>query len=739
MASENLLNRGDRMFTFFRKIHNPNTILFTKWNDFFKTVNDKRCFLIISTTVFKEKEKELKEVFSITDSNTFLVSGELTEEQYLNCREKLITLLKKEEYLFLLAIGGGSTIDLAKLMKSSIIESSKDYGRLTEIVVIPTTPSSGSEFTAFALRTNQNKKVITYDPQTIPDIVILDHSFLKTIPFEKLKFMIIDILSHSIESFSSKFQNSFSDSLALSAYQKIIQQLRRKTQDDEFYLEIQIAGSLAGSAQGSESTGLAHSCAHYFGPKYNIPHGKALSYFLQEIVAFNMENTTLQQKFEKQGLPKERLLQEIQEIFDLLNIKEEKIAVEENFNITETASKIRKDFCTLTNPILPTEEQIKTIIEKKIIITPTKSKIDPLLELEPYSLPQAEKEKLFLEAVNEALEHHYTQNDLFKRFIDHQNFNAKNNPTLEQLPYLPITLFKELELITGKKEDIKNMIRSSATTSNKPSVIALDEITMKRQQLALRKIMSSFLGEKRRVFIIFDSRATVEKNGLDISSRASAIRGMAQFAKSMKFILNENLEFDPLLLEQALQEINPEEEICFFGFTWLLYKTYASIRNNPALNEAFTKNVEQFNKNRKILHIGGWKKLTDIRVDKTTFNSEISTFLGTNKESIIDFYGMTEQLGTVYPDCQAGYKHLPVYSEIIIRDTNTFAPLEKGKTGFIQLLTPIPHSYPGISLLTEDLGEIVGIDDCSCGRKGKYFIFKKRVEKAPIKGCGDTL
>ena len=64
--------------------------------------------------------------------------------------------------------------------------------------------------------------------------------------------------------------------------------------------------------------------------------------------------------------------------------------------------------------------------------------------------------------------------------------------------------------------------------------------------------------------------------------------------------------------------------------------------------------------------------------------------------------------------------------------------LSSGK-GFIQIISPIPHSYPGISILTDDIGEIIGQDDCTCGRLGKRFVFSSRSEVADPKGCGDTL
>ena len=100
---------------------------------------------------------------------------------------------------------------------------------------------------------------------------------------------------------------------------------------------------------------------------------------------------------------------------------------------------------------------------------------------------------------------------------------------------------------------------------------------------------------------------------------------------------------------------------------------------------------------------------------------------------------MTEQLGTIYPDCSEGNKHVSAYSEIFIRNTDTLEIEEIGTSGFIQLVSPIPQSYPGISLLSDDIGKIIGVDDCACGRKGKYFRFEKRTEKADIKGCGDTI
>ena len=99
---------------------------------------------------------------------------------------------------------------------------------------------------------------------------------------------------------------------------------------------------------------------------------------------------------------------------------------------------------------------------------------------------------------------------------------------------------------------------------------------------------------------------------------------------------------------------------------------------------------------------------------------------------------MVEQVWVVFIDCEYGYKHVPDFGEIIIRDFLTLKEVEKGKCGLIEVMSGLASSYPGQAILTEDIGEFIGIDDCKCGRKGKYFKFKDRVEKSVTRGCGDT-
>ena len=199
--------------------------------------------------------------------------------------------------------------------------------------------------------------------------------------------------------------------------------------------------------------------------------------------------------------------------------------------------------------------------------------------------------------------------------------------------------------------------------------------------------------------------------------------------KNAFFILNNDLTIN----QDELSKIQSSGDFVIFGFTWIIYLLIEKYQNDNNI-----KKVLQMFNNPLILHSGGWKKLQNIKISKSEFNEKVSEFFKSQPKNVIDFYGMVEQLGTIYPDCEYGNKHVPRYSHIIIRDIETLKPAEDGNKGFIQILTPIPHSYPGVSVLTDDIGKIVGRDTCQCGRKGTYFRFVERLKTADLAGCGDT-
>ena len=311
------------------------------------------------------------------------------------------------------------------------------------------------------------------------------------------------------------------------------------------------------------------------------------------------------------------------------------------------------------------------------------TKIHALLELKPFENDQGKKDKIFLEAMKESLLHHFQNSMEFKKICEKKNFDFQKDFTIEQIPYFPVSIFKKFELISIPKQDVFKTIFSSATTSKTPSKIFLDRITSERQTKALVSIMSDFLQEKMD-FCILDAKDTNSSSN-EVKSRSSAIRGFLPFMNSIKFLLNENLQINNLELEN----IQSSKQYCFFGFTWLIYKIISENKDNNKIKDMLSKIESPL-----ILHLGGWKKLTDINISREKFYQEISEFFNTEKNNIIDIYGMTEQLGTIYPDCQFGNKHVSAYSDIIIRNPSTLESEDVGKSGLIQLLSQFPTVIP---------------------------------------------
>ena len=99
--------------------------------------------------------------------------------------------------------------------------------------------------------------------------------------------------------------------------------------------------------------------------------------------------------------------------------------------------------------------------------------------------------------------------------------------------------------------------------------------------------------------------------------------------------------------------------------------------------------------------------------------------------------GMIEQIGSIFIECKK-CEHLvtSIFSDILIRDEK-FKLVKNGQKGLIQLLSLLPTSYPGHNILTEDIGEIIGEDNCKCGLKGKYFLVHGRAKNSEIRGCSN--
>jgi len=148
------------------------------------------------------------------------------------------------------------------------------------------------------------------------------------------------------------------------------------------------------------------------------------------------------------------------------------------------------------------------------------------------------------------------------------------------------------------------------------------------------------------------------------------------------------------------------------------------------------KNIKNNFKNGIVLHGGGWKKMSQMKVSNQLFKKNL--FQKNQFKKIINYYGLIEQTGSIFIECQKCFCfNTNEFSEILIRDKN-FDVTKDGYKGYIQLLSLLPTSYPGHSILTEDVGEIVKNKKCSCKSLGKQFLVHGRVENSEIRGCSDV-
>lgn len=349
-----------------------------------------------------------------------------------------------------------------------------------------------------------------------------------------------------------------------------------------------------------------------------------------------------------------------------------------------------------------------------------------LPEIPLYTYDREVKQAFFLKQILELFDHHCYHSTEFNRMMASIKYEKQKISSIEDLPFIPVRLFKMFELASVSRDQVVKTMTSSGTTGQAVSKIFLDKRTSSLQTRILSRIVSSFLGNTRGPMIVIDCESTV-KNRFLFSARSAGITGFSLFASKRVFALNDDMTLNVDGIKQFLDE-NKAKTIFMFGFTFIVYQHFY---------RELLKSTHKFDlSNSVLIHGGGWKKLISEAVDNSTFKGQLKSICGLNR--IHDYYGMVEQTGTIHMECECGFLHTSEYSDIIVRDTTDFSVSKIGEEGIIQLLSLLPISYPGQSILTEDLGVILGEDNCKCGRRGKYFKILGRLKNAELRGCSDT-
>ena len=343
-----------------------------------------------------------------------------------------------------------------------------------------------------------------------------------------------------------------------------------------------------------------------------------------------------------------------------------------------------------------------------------------------FNLSSLDKRDFMLNNMNSLTQLHLKNCEKYNTLMHKLERIKDQYQSLSDVPFIPVRLFKHAELLSVQKSDIIKTMTSSGTSGQNVSKIFLDKETSLLQVRVLSKIMTDFIGKKRLPMLVMDTKSIIS-NRSKFSARTAGVLGFSMFGREVEFALDDDMTFNFQRVKDFLDKYKTEN-ILIFGFTFIIWKHFVLELDRLEKKVDLSKAI--------LLHGGGWKQLENQSVDNIEFKKRI--FKVSKISKIHNYYGMVEQTGSIFVECEHGFFHSPSFSDLIIRNHKTHSPEENGVEGLIQLLSVIPKSYPGHSILTEDLGTIHGEDDCICGRMGKYFKVHGRIKSAEIRGCSDT-
>jgi len=358
-------------------------------------------------------------------------------------------------------------------------------------------------------------------------------------------------------------------------------------------------------------------------------------------------------------------------------------------------------------------------------MNPDQTLFEALLARAPYSMAQEEKTALYQRELSRLTRFHQAACPDYGQVLGGLAHQTDVDQSADQQPFLPVRMFKEFALQSVADADIHKTMTSSGTSGQQVSRIFLDKGTAARQTKVLGKIVTDLIGPKRLPMLVIDAKETI-KNRHNFSARGAGILGFSLFGRDVTFALDADMQPNLQRIEAFAEQYTGREKF-IFGFTSIIFQHFIQPLLAAKLKRDLAGSI--------LLHGGGWKKLEDQAVDNLRYKSMLREAAEITR--VHNYYGMVEQTGSIFTECDEGHLHCSLFSDIIVRDQH-FSPAPMGNKGLVQLLSLLPESYPGHSILSEDIGAILGEDDCRCGRLGKYFHIYGRAKQAEVRGCSDT-
>ena len=349
---------------------------------------------------------------------------------------------------------------------------------------------------------------------------------------------------------------------------------------------------------------------------------------------------------------------------------------------------------------------------------------------DPYDL--AGTNEAFAAAMTQNCRYQYNHCPDYRRILQERGFSPgrlKNVRDLGALPVLPTLYFKRHDLFSMPLKQMVVKATSSGTSGHR-SHIGFDLLSLRRgadMVWRMGRYHNLFSPQPCHYLILGyqphrSNQMAFTKTGFGFTFFAPALsRTYALQYRDGKYTLCLEALQDRLL--SASRGSAPIRTIGFPAYTYML------------LLEMKKQGLRlQMPSGSKITMGGGWKQFYAQKVKKEVLYSLAEEVLGIGEENCVEFFGAVEH-PILYISCARHHFHIPIYSRVIIRDPDTLRPLPMGKTGLVNLLTPMVMSQPLLSVMTDDLGVLHPAKDCGCGIRSPWLEIIGRVGVRDLVTC----
>lgn len=259
-------------------------------------------WLLITSSGAKRRGWMARLISQLAEPTRLVICDTITPNPELEFLDRLTQELRQTNFSGLIAIGGGSVIDAAKVLSVTLPSkldeplaetlrkgTGQKWDQNLPVIAIPTTSGTGAEVTPFATvwdQENLKKHSVTADLLS-PKLAILDPELTLTLPHDETLYTGLDALSHALESLWNRNKTPITEAWALHALElanEALPRVLREKQDLQARETMQMASLLAGFAISQTRTALAHSISYPLTSHYGVPHGLACSFTLPALI-----------------------------------------------------------------------------------------------------------------------------------------------------------------------------------------------------------------------------------------------------------------------------------------------------------------------------------------------------------------------------------------------------------------------------------------------------------------------